>query len=692
MATVDRQGRRWSDVALLGLLAANGLFILYIVWTRLNFIQIDQAGHIASGVTFGHGGYHELNDQAFLGYVHGLFYPPLEDAVLASLNWITGDRYVVAYKLYLTLLVVAYLCAVARLGWWFQRRIVRAFVLVSFLFLLDIEKPALLQYQGLSFVDLWLTGLSSEVLGGVFLLLLVREWLGACRARWLGAFLLAAVLSHLVVGFVAMMLVGVALVQTRQRALAIAIAVSVGASAFFWIPFAINRSFMTSSNILVMKPFVFAGAAIVGVALGVRQLHARTLFLVALALVLPMLIGPVLDAHGIAYPKFHYYRFGIIALFFLITGYGVLIEKPREAHWHRRIVHVVTAGLVVVGLVQFRLQRFDFAWPSLRPAQMQVINPAALELPEYGRFWVVGNSRTSDFGIDSYLAATYPSFRSTKGLFWESYRHNVLLSSWLATLLSPPVVLDYYYHYGFSCLVNQCLMDQFFHDFNVKGWIIDETVPLHHVSDTRRACYREIVKRGGTPSYDLVRKGLLSDASGGYSVFWLSPRGSPLSNDVIEPVPRSRLTPFDASKKEYFADAIRSAMGTCERGEPGRTFVEQGALTRLRSRLGAETSNARPRMSFTKRTSNTFEIVVDSPAPVLFAIKLAYLPGVELVGPDGPIPLYEAMAGMIAYGHGHMTLRYTRPPGVLLGYLVSLLTALSVVIAMVWSRRRRGRM
>lgn len=669
------------------LVISNAMVVLRLFWGHLNYVQIDHAGHIASAAAFGRGEYHQFSDQAFLGYIHGLFYPPLQDLLLAFLNLISGDRHVVAYKLYLSLLVLGYLGAIVHLTVGFKRRLARACVLGGLLFLLNIEKPELVMYQGLSFVDLWLTGLSSEVLGGVFLFVLIREWLGPARPSRLATWLCLCVVSHLVVGFVALSLIAVAWIQDRQRGIGLAILSALGLSAFFWIPFAVNRQVMTSSNILLIDPLVFAGTAAIGLWLGIRNRKARTLFVMALVLMAPMIVGPWLSDLGVPYPKFHYYRFAIIALVLIVIGYAVLIDAStiEEPSWRRWALHLAIGLCCIAGLLKFRLQRYSHDWPSLTPSDVQVDDPRVLELPEYGRFWVVGDNRSVDFGIDSMLATTYPEFRSTKGLFWESYRHNTLLSSWYATLLGTPVVLDYFYFRGYSCEVHACLVDQFVSNNNVQGLIVDETLPLHYVTPSLRQCYQKLLRDGGTGAFELVKQGTVRDAAKSYSVFWIAQRPGPLSNRVLEPIATSDVAGFDRGESLYYADPIKSAYASCTTGARARTFIDERDL----AELPIVPIDNTVKLSFTKRAPTEFDLVVDSPKPILFRIKLAYLPGVELVGDDGPVPLVEGISGMVAYGKGHMTLRYRRPPGVLLGYVVSLLVASGLIARWVVLRRRR---
>lgn len=684
-------GDRWSRALTVitgAIVLANAAVILRLLWGHLNYVQIDHAGHIQSAAAFGRGEYHQFSDQTFLGNIHGLFYPPLQDAILALVNWISGDDYVLSYKVYLSLLVICYLGATVHLAMGRERRVARGVLLGGLLFLMNVEKPELVMYQGLSFVDLWLTGLSSQVLGGVFLLVLIREWLGPARPARLGGWLVLCLISHLVVGFVAFVLLVVAWSQRRERGIAFAVLGALGLSAFFWIPFVGNRSTITNSNILLIDPLVFVAIAAVGLWLAFRHHHARTLFAVALLLLAPLIVGPWLADLGIPYPRFHYYRFAIIALFLIVIGYAVLLDAAasERIRWRRWALALALGALGLAGLMKFRLQRFSHDWPSLTASDVQVEDPRVLALPEYGRFWVIGDARSVDFGIDSMLATSHPEFRSTKGLFWESYRHHTLLSSWYATLLGPPVVLDYFYFHGYSCEVQSCLVDHFLRDYNVQGLIVDERLPLSYTSPLRRECYRQLLRDGGTTSFELVRQGAVRDAAKSYTVFRIAPRGR-LSNRVLEVVDPSEITAFDRRQELYYAAPLQAAYASCTQGQPERTFVDERDVAAMPPAV----LDRDAKLSFTKQTPTTFEIVVESPRPILFRIKLAYLPGVELVGEHGDVPLFEGMSGMVAYGHGRMTLRYQRPSGVLLGYLVSVLVAAGLVARWIVRRRRTRR-
>ncbi|NDD91905.1 hypothetical protein EBZ37_07460, partial [bacterium] len=63
-----------------------GGYSLFLIWNHLNYVQVDLAGHMASGAWFKRGYFHQYQDANFLGYVHGLFYPPLEDLILTGFS------------------------------------------------------------------------------------------------------------------------------------------------------------------------------------------------------------------------------------------------------------------------------------------------------------------------------------------------------------------------------------------------------------------------------------------------------------------------------------------------------------------------------------------------------------------------------------------------------------------------------
>lgn len=75
---------RLSYLSILALYGAVAVFAEYLIWAQLNVLQIDASGHIASARVLREGGFHGFVDTAFLGYVQNLFYPPLEDALIAA--------------------------------------------------------------------------------------------------------------------------------------------------------------------------------------------------------------------------------------------------------------------------------------------------------------------------------------------------------------------------------------------------------------------------------------------------------------------------------------------------------------------------------------------------------------------------------------------------------------------------------
>ena len=155
---------------LLGVRALYGLvgcFALYLIWDRLDILRMDLAGHMASGMWFLRGYFHSFQENNFLGYVHGLFYPPLEDAILAVFHLVLPGNPLVAFKLYLSVLASVPPVGLFSPG---GALVFRLGALAIFL----LPKSGSMAFQGLSLHDLVVTGLSSEFLGALFLFGMLR--------------------------------------------------------------------------------------------------------------------------------------------------------------------------------------------------------------------------------------------------------------------------------------------------------------------------------------------------------------------------------------------------------------------------------------------------------------------------------------------------------------------------------------
>ncbi len=117
---------------------------------------MDSAGHIASAAAIAHGQFHQFNDASFLGLVQNLFYPPLEDFIVAAIRktiWILDDNFegfLVSFKIYLSFLFAAFLYSIWAISQ-FQKNIsLRFFFLLVVLYLINS-----LPVSDLNFLDLF---------------------------------------------------------------------------------------------------------------------------------------------------------------------------------------------------------------------------------------------------------------------------------------------------------------------------------------------------------------------------------------------------------------------------------------------------------------------------------------------------------------------------------------------------------
>jgi hypothetical protein len=707
--TAERRLARGLRALFALLFCAFGVLLLGLVWRHLNYVQMDLAGHMASAAAFRRGLYHRFDDAHFLGSIHGLFYPPLEDAILAGASVLARDDYVLAYKVYLSGLVIAYLGSAWALGARLGSTVARLFFLGLVLYLVNLDKPSLREYQGLSACDLLLTGLSGEFLAGIFFLLLLREILGKARAAPMGALLALAILSHIVVACAAL-LVLVALLPARRhlRSAAVAILGALGLAAGFLVPFAAHRGALTASMIFLHVPAGFAALAGLGALVAVRAPEARAFLGSAFLLLLPPLVGPALERAGLPVPRFHYHRFAILGLLLATAGFAALLERRRAGRLGRGAAALCALGFAGLVVHDLRLMRYDTGSPGLRATTLDLGGmPPRDERDDadgYGRTWVVGEHRAADSGLDSLLSIEDDGFRSVGGLYWESSRDNTLLSSYLATALGPPMVIDYFQHPSHGCAVGGCLLEHFASDYNVKRLVVDEAVELRYVPEEHVQCYRQMLASSGTAGLRLAKKGEIYEDGTTFGVFDLEPRRSPaeggLSTSAVETFTADRLNAIAATASGQQSHVLQDVFAHCSAGETAhRVYLPRDELLRMKEEIPqafrrAPAAVGSARAELRKVGTGRFEITVDAAQPVLFKIKLAYLPGIELRSEDGRrLPLFHGFPHAIGYGNGRMVLVYERTTAMVAGYVVSLASLCAAGIWILWRKggAKRGR-
>ncbi len=681
-------------------LAAHGVVAVlaaWIVFRHVDVLSVDLAGHLSSAQAFARGYYHRFYDGHFLGEIHGLFYPPLEDLLLSAWTAAAGVvdvDLITAYRAYLAVVAAAYLGALAVLGraipgaW--PRVAFSAFVLATF-FLREDD----LYLQGLKLVDLTQSGLTSQLLGGIFLSFLVPELLARGRVRVIALTLAGAVLAHMVVGLVAALLVAASVVQTRRWRRLAPCLLAAGVTAVFWVPFLAHSSFMVKNTVLAgHQPYLFLGSALVLLS-AARDPVVRMLAVVGALLLLPSCIAPWMGHLPIRLTEFHWYRLDYLGLLLVALAFGRAMGRAVDGKGRWR-VYVVRAAAVTatVGVAMLLVKRGGYL-PQGSPLHVDGSFPVheAADAP-YGRHWILQDGRPFDFSAESLATALDDTQRTPKGLFWESARSNHLVGSYMASINHPPVVLDYFYFHSFGCTFQKCLVDQFLSDFNVTRWSADVRTLLPVEPDIdHRMCDGAFWREHVTRSFDLEEQAGFALGGHEYRTAVVAPRGS-LSNATIDLVDPATVRPFLVRGKQFFHVYFHDLEAACSRGDEARRVLVEEPDWPAFLALGPSLTTPAPDVvpSFRKVGIGRFGVEVPSAGDVLFRIKLNYLPGVRLLRDDGSeVPLLRAYPGMLAAGHGTMTLVYQPTRAMRAGLAISVATASAWATFELWLVLRRRR-
>jgi hypothetical protein len=676
------------------------VFAAWMVYTRVDLLSVDVAGHLSSAQAFARGYYHRFYDGHFLGSIHGLFYPPLEDALLSAWISLAGVLHVdvlTAYRAYLATVAAGYVAAVATLGgaipagW--ARLAFGAFVLTTF-FLRDDD----LFLQGMKLVDLAKYGLTAQLLGGIFLCLLVRELLARQRISIVALSLAGAVLAHLVVGLVAALVVAWSIVGKRDRRLAVASALAAGLAAFFWVPLLVHSSFMVKNTVLSgHRPFAFLAAAI-AVAVTSQRAGVRLLAVPASLLLVPSSIARWIHDLPVRLTDFHWYRLDFPALLLLSTAACLAMSPPAAAEPSWRMWTVRASAVVCAGATLLLLASRGLYVPSGGPVRIEGGFPVR-EAPDapYGRHWILQDGRPFEFSAESLATALDDSQRTPKGLFWESDKSNHLVGSYMASFNHPPVVLDYFYFHSFDCRFQACLVDHFLADFNVTRWSADDRMlsPPGPDSD-HRACDGSLWNAHLTPSFELEEQDGFTLSGHHFRTAVVSPRG-PLTNGAVELVDPASVQPLALTGKRYFHRYFHDIGPQCTHGAEAQSILlvrdDWPRFLDLTQGLApGDRSLVAPSMQ--RVGMGRFSVEVPSPTDVLIRIKLNYLPGVRLLHDDGSeIPVMRAYPGMLAIGRGRLTLVYEQTTAMRIGSALSIATAVGWALfglLRAWRSRRNA--
>ncbi|XXF78017.1 hypothetical protein P2318_33965 [Myxococcaceae bacterium GXIMD 01537] len=687
-------------------LALAALYGALLLWRHLDVFSIDVAGHLASAMAFRRGYYHQFNDGAFLGYVQDLFYPPLEDALLGALLFLPLEPLTV-YKVFLALVVAGYLAGLGALARRFHGAGPRLFFVVASALLFYAHKGEGFA-QGLSFVDLIRVGITSQFLGGAFYLALAAELYEAPRPRRVALLVAGVILSHLIMGLAALALVALALPRHRSVKLLAALALAAGMSACFWLPFLAHRGLLVRNLVMVARTCAPIAAACLPVVLLSGAEPVRRLAAGAVALMVPSLVAALVpEAPWL--PALHYYRFDICGVVLVpAVAAAAWDSAPEAARWRAAVVRgsaTVALGLVALLLVvpsglthPGRLAREGSSFerePASGPPDAR-----------FGRHFVLEYARAFDFAVENYLGVLDEASRGPKGLFWESSRGNHLVSSYLATLVGRPVILDHYFFGNYTCDFQQCVLEHFLSDYNITRFSVDQrvlearalpaVVPLEGIA-SKPACYARTFADGGTGRYRFTPEPSFAVNGEPFRTVRVEPRegGAPALNGAVELLQPWELKRLEPAERNFFNPYFLTLGPPCREGRYERfTLVEDTdweALHAAISDAGGAVGGRPEARELRKVGRGAYELELPRGRPRLFKVKLAWFPGVRLVDERGvERPLFRGYPHLLGLGEGPLRLEYRRTPSMWAGYALSAAAWLAF-LAWVLAARRRAR-
>ncbi len=664
------------------------IFLLYLIWFRIDFLYVDISGNIASARSFVDGYFQSFNEHFFAGYIQNLFYPPLQDLMLGSLIHLLGYNATLAYQCYISILSVTFLFLLCKISRSFENSNAASFVSLSFLFLFFLNKQKLFSFQGLALTDLILTGLSAQFLGSIFLLLYLLEQRKESRYPFLIIWATLATLSHLVVGLVMFFILVLEFLYYRHRRILERLLWTVILSLFFWGPFFLQSRYIASMNSYYEPAWLLWIANIFCLFL-FRNSQARFYILASFLILSGSVVNTLSLKLGFTLPSFHYNRLQIYSLFFIILAFATLIADNRVTNV-RKYVLITFWGFI---LLQFPKIQIQSLLTELNAPRL-TWSATTAEAPR-GRTWVIDDSRAIvNSSIESMLYLGNTEQNSMKGLFWESSRNNTHLAGILKNIEPRSFsILDAKTKESTTCEEKKCLMDKLLYYYGVTELFLEDENSSSQTGFYDLSCYRSYIsdlkKQGRAHPTTSLSLSWPPSTFQGYGLSSVSKNRS--QSPYLEPFSFSAVRLYPIQTQSQRVDAAYNLSFPCT--AQNLIFLDQAKRDLLKLDFQKVVTNPNHssslfESSFEKISKNAFRIKIDSKTAVPFLIKFSYFPGFKLLDSSGnSLPLHESFPHMVGIGSGEMTLTFERPWWVLLMNTVSIIGLFLFLVSFVKLRR-----
>jgi hypothetical protein len=529
--------------------------------------------------------------------------------------------------------------------------------------------------QGWSVFDAAIVGLSSQFLSGIGFFQLLRLGFSERKVSLPSAigWALFCLLSHLVTGLLAFgVLLGIGIKDRwKLRQVGITAFSLLAGSAFFTLPFLAYRSYLVSSAIYYNHSSVgllfFLGA--LAVTIGIRS-PARYWVAFATLLFAPLILLPRLETLGISVP-FHFYRLAMPAWILLFSGLALALDRiDRCGLWFLLPVLLGSAAFQVIESSPW----FDPGPDGLpaREARIEVERvPQEFFVGGGGRTLVLGRTRASDFGLDFRLLEVFPGFSTLRGLHWEGSYANPVVSSYLATAFSPPVVLDYLSMDFPDCESFGRMLLQMVDVLDIGSFVWGQE-ELLQIPETRRRCWARMLDQG-FPGFPFASSGRILYSGEWKRIVVLDRR---LHAAAVPITPGRIHFPAALGKYPYFGEVMqlrfRAALEQ-HRPAPVSLLPEEGVrFQEWRGRVGD--GDPTPGLGPLHSSSpGRFELEIPGRG-MWVHFRMNPQPGLRIEDANGQsIPWFKGLPGVVFFGVGKVTLIYGRTPLMKLAYLISIL-------------------
>ncbi|HMY80660.1 MAG TPA: hypothetical protein PK048_02340 [Candidatus Absconditabacterales bacterium] len=714
---------------LLFILYSSGVILIYYLRTYPNIFQLDMGGQIASTHFFGELGLHGYNPYRFGGFINNLFYPPLQDIIVSSIKRLCGSHDLITFQIYLTILVCTYLTTFVLIGSRFKTRSAKVLFMVLIIGYLHLEKTNLTFFQGLGYIDIAFTGLISEILGGVFLNLLLFELTGKRRYYMMLLYTIGTFLSHLVVGPVAFVVMGLGRLIYKDKHLLRNCIAGAALTSFFWVPFVTYKSYMTSDSIVLGYPFIITFGLLFLTWYFFQETkkiqdkpeqyitnNAKAWLIILITGLICILPSEIFFGFGFDiphfhnfFPKFHYSRLVTISLMFLLIGTsarfdifvinhesGVTQNDNQKKKQSPIMLGVV--GVAFLSILYIYAKSFGSIFiPQIFEQMVGFTDRKGFNIDimktiqDDKRILVIDARRSVDFNLDSYFQYQgYTGLYFVKGLFRESNRANNVLTSYLATTLTnSDLVVGYNYFYNLSCSDYQGFIDHFTDDYGI-GWIVvaDLFGANSYLSDDKKKCYDGMFRSSSTNNnYHFVGDFGINNIT--YHLFKIESKYTGWTeNELVSPIEKAHITILDQKTSDFYYDKILFSK---------KKLIEQQMITGTQKPIHEELfvvkqdyqekpiptlENIQPGVVRSRSISDTqktpgivLSMNISGNNNTFTRVKLTYYEGISAYDKQGnKLKVYPLYHGFLVQGSGEIIITYHKPNIMVYSYRFSIIS------------------